>query len=154
MIETRPIQNQDHADIIAVTETLPNWFDEDARKRSIPIDLQHQNGFIARLDGTIVGFMTLFVAEGRLNIGWLGVHSDYHNKGIGSRLLLCAEEYAKQNNLTEIATYTLGAGVDYAPYEATRQFYFSRGFTIYQTSKTDNPGCPEEIKIKKICNES
>ncbi|MDW7762044.1 MAG: hypothetical protein SCM96_15565, partial [Acidobacteriota bacterium] len=24
------------------------------------------------------------------------------------------------------------------------------GFSIYQKSTTDNPGCPEEIKIKKL----
>ncbi len=51
--------------------------------------------------------------------------------------------------MTEIATYTLGEGVAYTPYESTRQFYSSHGFAIYQTSKTDNPNCPEEIKIKK-----
>jgi hypothetical protein len=51
--------------------------------------------------------------------------------------------------VTEIATYTLGDGVDYKPYEAAREFYFRRGFTVYQRSKTDNPGCPEEIKIRK-----
>jgi hypothetical protein len=28
-------------------------------------------------------------------------------------------------------------------------FGFKRGLTIYQRSTTDNPGCPEEIRIKK-----
>jgi len=51
--------------------------------------------------------------------------------------------------LAEIATYTLGDGVDHEPYEATRRFYCSRGFRVYQRGKTDNPGCPEEIKIKE-----
>jgi hypothetical protein len=51
--------------------------------------------------------------------------------------------------LAEIATYTLGDGVEVEPYEATRQFYFKPGSTIYQRNTTDNPGCPEEIWIKK-----
>ncbi|KKM81950.1 hypothetical protein LCGC14_1324590 [marine sediment metagenome] len=148
-IETRPIQQQDHPAILAVAEALPEWFDEDARGRAIPTDLRHQDGFVALSEGKIVGFITLFVAEGRLNIGWLGVRPVFRRKGIGSQLLVRAEELGRQHGLTEIATYTLGDGVAYEPYEATRRFYFSRGFTIYQRSTTDNPGCPEEIKIKK-----
>ena len=60
-----------------------------------------------------------------------------------------AEEFGRQLGLAEIATYTLGDAVDYEPYESTRRFYFARGFKVYQRSTTDNPGCPEEIKIKK-----
>ena len=149
IIETRPIEEQDHPDILAVAESLLDWFDTDARSRAIPSDVRNQHGFVALSEGKIVGFITLFFAEGRLNIGWLGVSPDCQKNGIGSQLLGCAEEFGRQRGLTEIATYTLGDSVVYKPYEATRQFYFSRGFTIYQRSATDNPGCPEEIKIKK-----
>jgi len=149
MTETRPIQDSDHAAIVAVAEALPEWFDEDARGRAIPTDLRHQHGFVAVSDGRIVGFISAFFAEGRINIGWLGVRPDHRRNGIGAELLGCAEEFGRHHGVTEIATYTLGSSVEYEPYEATRQFYFSQGFTIYQTNKTDNPGCPEEIKIKK-----
>lgn len=149
MIETRPIQEKDHAEILAVAEALSEWFDSDARGRAMPADLRHQDGFVALADGQVVGFITTFVAEGRLNIGWLGVRPDCQGKGIGSQLLDRAEELARQKGLTEIATYTLGDSVDYAPYEGTRRFYFARGFGIYERGRTDNPGCPELIKIKK-----
>lgn len=150
MTETRPIQARDHPGILAVAEALPQWFDADARRRAIPTDLQHQDGFVALLGGRAVGFITLFVAEGHLNIGWLGVRPEYQVKGIGTQLLRCAEDMARAMGLTEIATRTLGDGSEYEPYEATRRFYFSRGFRIYRRSRTDNPGCPEEIKIKKV----
>ena len=149
MIETRPIQEQDHTGILALTEALPEWFNADARRRAIPTDLLHQHGFVALSDGDIVGFMTLFFADGRLNIGWLGVRPDCQKNGIGTRLLACAEEFGRRQGVTEIATYTLGESVDYEPYERSRKFYFKQGFTIYQRCTTDNPGCPEEIKIKK-----
>ena len=149
MITTRPMEDQDHPGILAVAEALPEWFDKDARGRAIPADIRHQHGFVALSQGEVVGFITLFVAEGRLNIGWLGVAPEHHKHGIGSQLIAAAEEFGRQHNLTELATYTLGDGVDYKPYEATREFYFRRGFTIYQRSTTDNPGCPEEIRIKK-----
>ena len=149
MIDTRKLQEMDYQAALAVAEELPDWFDVDARGRAIPMDLRHQHGFVALLDGIVAGFITLFVAEGRLNIGWLGVRPDCQRRGIGNRLLACAEEFGIQHGLTEIATYTLGDGVDYKPYEATRKFYFSNGFRVYQLSTTDNPGCPEEIRIKK-----
>ncbi|MFX1537217.1 MAG: GNAT family N-acetyltransferase [Promethearchaeota archaeon] len=149
MIETRPIRDADCAAIVNVAEALPEWFDEDARGRAMPIDLRHQQGFVALSGRQVVGFVTLFFAEGRVNIGWLGVHPEHQRKGIGAMLLRCAEEVGLQHGITEISAYTLGSGVDYEPYERTRRFYFSQGFEIYQTSKTDNPGCSEEIKIKK-----
>jgi GNAT superfamily N-acetyltransferase len=149
MITTRPMEDRDHPGVLAVAEALPEWFDRDARGRAIPADIRHQDGFVALSHGTIIGFVTLFVAEGRLNIGWLGVEPKSQRAGVGSRLLADAEEYGRRCSLTELATYTLGDGVDYQPYEATRAFYFRRGFTVYQRSTTDNPGCPEEIRIKK-----
>jgi GNAT superfamily N-acetyltransferase len=149
MITTRPMEDRDHPGVLAVAEALPEWFDRDARGRAIPADIRHQDGFVALSQGTIVGFVTLFVAEGRLNIGWLGVEPKHQRAGIGSRLLADAEEYGRRCGLTELATYTLGDGVDYKPYDATRAFYFSRGFTVHQRSTTDNPGCPEEIRIRK-----
>jgi len=134
---------------IAVAESLPAWFDADSRRRAIPIDLRHQDGFVA-LDGEqVIGFITLFIAEGRVNIGWMGVHPDYHHQGVGSALIGAAEDYCKQKGIEELATYTLGDSVEYLPYDSTRAFYYSLGFEIYQRSQTDNPGCPEEIKLKK-----
>lgn len=149
MMKIRPIQDADFTAIVNVAQALPDWFDEDARTRSIPIDLRHQQGFVALSDGQIVGFVTLFINEGRVNIGWLGVHPEHHRKGIGTMLIRSAEEFGWRYNITELSTHTLGGGVDYEPYERTRRFYFNQGFKIYQTSKTDNLGCPEEIKIKK-----
>jgi len=145
----RSIQPEDHAGCVGVVRTLTGWFTPDAQDRAVPIDLEHQLGFLAESDGQILGFVTLFVAEGRLNIGWLAVHRDYHHKGIGAKLLARAERCTAELGLTELATYTLGDNVDYEPYEATRAFYFRHGFQVYQRNQTDNPECPEEIKLRK-----
>jgi GNAT superfamily N-acetyltransferase len=133
----------------AVAVSLPAWFDVDSRLRAIPIDLRHQDGFVALDSEQVIGFITLFVAEGRVNIGWMGVHPDYHHQGVGSALIGAAEDYCKQKGIEELATYTLGDSVEYEPYDSTRAFYDSLGFEIYQRSQTDNPSCPEEIKLKK-----
>jgi GNAT superfamily N-acetyltransferase len=149
VIAVRAMRGEDHEAVLAVVEELHEWFDEGARRHAIPIDLAHQDGFVAVAEGVVVGFITLYVAEGRVNIGWLGVRPGLHRQGVGSLLLASAEEYARLRGLDEIATYTLGDGVEYEPYERTRRFYLSRGFTVYQRNTTDNLGCPEEIRISK-----
>ena len=149
MPEVRAMSSDDLPGILAVAGSLPDWFDEDARTRAIPADIRHQNGFVASEDGEVVGFITLFVCEGRLNIGWLGVKPGNHRQGIGTALIEAAEALAIELGLSELATFTLGENIEYAPYVSTRAFYRARGFEIYQRSTTDNPGCPEEIKISK-----
>jgi len=139
----------DHTGVIRVVESLPEWFDQTTRSHSIPIDIQHQSGFVAVQDDRVVGFVTLYVAEGRLQIGWLGVGKEFRGKGIGKALLQRVEKRALELGLAEVATYTLGDSVDYPPYELTRLFYFRNGFEVYQRNQTDNPGCPEEIRIRK-----
>jgi GNAT superfamily N-acetyltransferase len=142
---------KDHLELVVqLIEALPDWFDIDARTRAMPIDLLFQEVFVAEDEGRIVGFITLYIAEGRVNIGWIGVLPDHHRKGIGSQLIKAAEDFSRQKGIDELAVYTLGDSVDYQPYESTRAFYLKHGFSIYQRSQTDNPGCPEEIKLKKI----
>ncbi len=155
MITIRPTHANDCPAILDVAESLPEWFDEDARLRAIPIDIKHNDGFVAVSKGDIVGFITVHVGDGRLHIGWLGVRSDCRRQGIGRRLLLAAERTARDMGVTELATVTLGEGVDYPPYKATRAFYRKHGFVVFQRNKTDNPNCPEEIKLlKKIAQQT
>lgn len=148
-VTIRQIEEQDFPAVAGIVRELPEWFDAVARQHSIPIDLQHQRGFVAVADGPLAGFVTTYVADGGLNIGWLGVHRDWHRRGIGSLLLARVEELAEELGIAEVATYTLGEAVDYPPYEATRQFYFKHGFEVYQRNQTDNPSCPEEIRLRK-----
>jgi GNAT superfamily N-acetyltransferase len=144
-----PMAEEHLEQVLQLIEALLDWFDYDARTRAMPIDLQFQEVFVAEVEGHTVGFITIYIAEGRVNIGWMGVHPDDQRKGIGSQLIKAAEDFSRQKGIDELAVYTLGDSVDYEPYESTRAFYLKHGFTIYQRSQTDNPGCPEEIKLKK-----
>ncbi len=144
-----PLASKHHAGILAVVENLPEWFDETARTKSVPTDLRHQLGYVAVSIHRVVGFITLYVTEGRLHIGWLAVDKHFQKHGVCSRLLGAAESKAREMGIDELATYTLGDSVAYQPYEVTRSFYRKLGFKVYKRSKTDNPGCPEEIWISK-----
>lgn len=130
----RTLVPSDYPAVLDLVAGLPEWFDATARTQSIPIDLRHQHGFVATRDGEIAGFITLFVADGKLNIGWLGVRHDLHRQGIGRLLVAKATEMAQEFGVHALATYTLGDGVDYEPYARTRQFYFATGFAVYQRS--------------------
>ena len=145
----RQFTNADRDAVVQIADDLPEWFNADARERAIPIDVMHQQCYIAFDNDLAVGFITLFVEEGRLHIGWLGVRKAFQGQGIGKALLQQAEESARAAGIVEIATYTLGDSVDYPPYVPTRRFYFHNGFSIYQRCTTDNPGCPEEIRLVK-----
>ncbi len=153
LIQILPLEEQYHSGILAVVEDLPEWFDKTARAKSIPIDIQHQEGFVAVSGQKVVGFVTLYVTESRLHIGWLAVARDFHRQGIGTRLLTAAEMRARELGIDELATYTLGDSVDYEPYDLTRNFYRKHGFSVYKRSRTDNSGCPEEIWISKRVKE-
>jgi GNAT superfamily N-acetyltransferase len=143
------MQEGDHTAVKQIVESLSQWFDDRARNISVPVDIRHQHCFVAVSGDEVVGFITLYVAEGKLNIGWIGVRSDLHRKGIGKLLLKHAEQLAAEMGIAQLGTYTLGDRVDYEPYERTRQFYFKNGFRVYQRSQTDNPSCPDEIRIVK-----
>ena len=147
--QIEPLDTKHYSGILEIVERLPEWFDETARTRSVPIDLRHQFGFVAVSNQRVVGFVTLYVTEGRLHIGWLAVDRPLQKHGVGSRLLVAAESKAREMGIDELATYTLGDSVAYQPYEVTRSFYRKLGFKVYKRSRTDNPGCPEEIWISK-----
>jgi GNAT superfamily N-acetyltransferase len=135
--------------VLAVVAELPEWFDSEARERTIPTDLRHQVTFIAEDQSHIVGFITLHVCNGRLEISWMGVRPERRRAGIGKALLERAERLATEWGLEEMSVMTLGDSVDYEPYGSTRRFYLANGFRICQRNLTDNPGCPEEWRMRK-----
>lgn len=137
-----------HEDIFNVMKSLNNWFDENAL-RNIPIDLQYHRGFTAVDKKEVIGFVTYFVYEGVGNIGWIGVLEKYHNQKIGSLLLSSLEEALKQGGIDCIQVYTLSDTVEYEPYNATRAFYYNKGFKEYRRIKTGNKNCPEELYLRK-----
>lgn len=147
--EIREYHAKDYQQVLDLARGLPEWFNEDALQRSIPLDLKFQRVFVVEDSGAIQGFITLFVMEGRLHIGWLAVAKEFHGRGVGRKLIERAEVFAREQGISELATYTLGDSVDYPPYEETRKFYYRMGFEVYERCQTDNEECPEEMKIKK-----
>ncbi|HTZ27831.1 MAG TPA: GNAT family N-acetyltransferase [Streptosporangiaceae bacterium] len=62
--------------------------------------------WVAELDGAIVGLLVLVVCPGYLLIENIAVQPSAQRRGIGSRLLMLAEDEARANGLGEIRLYT------------------------------------------------
>jgi GNAT superfamily N-acetyltransferase len=148
-VQVRPAIPNDIPAIVSLAQSLDAWFDEHALTIAIPTDVKHQTTFIAIDRGELIGFISLYVAEGRLNIGWIGVRKDWHRRGAGTALVVRAEQSARDLGLDTLTVATLGDSVDFEPYERTRRFYFKNGFRVTRRLRTDNPSCPEMIELSK-----
>jgi len=62
--------------------------------------------WVAEVDGAIVGLLVLVVHPGYLLIENIAVQPSAQRRGIGSRLLVLAEDEARANGLGEIRLYT------------------------------------------------
>lgn len=146
----RPIEISDHDAVTELMSSLPEWFTPEAVEH-FRIDLRYHRGFVAVADRdqALAGFVTYFVYDGVGIISWIGVARESHHQGIGTRLLHAVEEALRADEIHIMQVYTLGDSVDYEPYEATRAFYYGNGFTEYRRILTDNPGCPEELYLRK-----
>jgi GNAT superfamily N-acetyltransferase len=148
-VQIRPAVPDDIPAILSLAQGLNAWFDEHALTIAIPIDVKHQTTFVAIDRNEPIGFVSLYVSEGRLNIGWIGVRLDWHRRGAGTALVARAEKSARDLGLDTLGVITLGDSVDYEPYERTRRFYFKNGFRLARRLRTDNPSCPEMIELAK-----
>jgi ribosomal protein S18 acetylase RimI-like enzyme len=68
--------------------------------------VQSGEAWVAEVDGAIVGLLVLVVYPGYLLIENIAVQPSAQRRGIGSRLLLLAEDEARANGLSEIRLYT------------------------------------------------
>ena len=132
-IDIEDMRPEHHEQILALAKQLPEWFDDKARVRYIPLDLKLHQGYIARSGQRLIAFVTFTSKTGRGVISWIGVHPDHHRQGIGRRLLETVERYFRSLGCQRISVETVGwSDPEYPPYEKTRAFY--RGME-YQVSR-------------------
>src|SRR5262249_38427903 len=74
----------DQAAVVCLATELGEWFNADGL-REIATDLRYQPGFVAEMNGQIIGFVVISVYEAKGRISWLGVQRDRQRMGIGRR---------------------------------------------------------------------
>lgn len=148
-IEIRKGVLEDHPAVISIATVLKGWF-SDKEVKYIKQDLKSHQLLVAEIDSKVIGFLSYFTYEGIGHIGWLGVLKEYHRQGIGRALYNEFEQEMGKIKIRTLQVYTLGDGVDYEPYERTRNFYRKVGFKTHRIEETDNPECPEDLILRKI----
>ena len=138
----------DLQDIMSISKSLDDWFNEDGIKY-IEQDFAFEKTIIAEIDSKPIGFLSFFTYEGIGYLGWMGVYETYHGSSAAKLLFDEFENIMKQNGISTLQVKTLGDSVSYAPYDRTKSFYKKMGFTKHRSELTENPGCPEELILRK-----
>ncbi len=138
----------DHERAVDLGRALPEFFN-DQGIAEMTDEIPREQGAVAEIDGELVGFVTWVIHEGIGRIGWIAVSGDHHRRGIGRRLVEHAEHDLRAAGIRDLEVDTLGESVEYEPYDRTRAFYRSVGFTDLKSVMLDNPGMPEMLTLRK-----
>lgn len=113
---------------LAIAKSLSDFFNSDGIN-SLTEDLKTHKLFGAFLDGNIVGFVTLRIADvGSLEISWLAVLVDFQGRGIGSSLVRESVKKFSTEGFEVCYVKTLAETVEDEGYAKTRKFYKNLGF--------------------------
>ncbi len=139
----------DHAEIMKIAKSLPEWFTKDG-VRQIRYAIKRQDGIVA-VDRKVVGFVTYRTWKNTALMTWIAVSPEKRKKGIGAALVKEMERLMKKKGLTKIQVSTLARTVRYKPYQETRKFYEETGFKSARIDKNFYPqGGDREIMVKKL----
>ena len=121
-------------DIAALIVRLGKWFDIGA-SHSIGEQLHGDTTLLAIDDATdrAIGFVVVRFDDARTGrITWSGVDPAWQRCGVGRAMIESVVDEARGAHLDHLVVETMSDAVDYEPFEATRRFYRSLGFTPYR----------------------
>ncbi len=138
-----PLKGQ--ADLCApILEGLPDWFGIETARLDYLRQVDEQPTYLARLDGNLIGFLTVkshFAATAELLV--IGVSQRHHRRGIGHMLLQRTEADLRARGCRYLQVKTLAASNSDENYARTRRFYGAMGFEPLEELTTlwgpDNP---------------
>ena len=147
-LKIREGTTSDYDTVLHIAKSLDDWFNEEGIKY-IEQDLEFEKLIIVDADSEPIGFLSYFLYEGIGYLGWIGVSEQFHGTGAGELLFYEFEKIMKELTINILQVKTLGESIDYPPYDRSRGFYQKVGFESHRSEFTDNPGCPEELILRK-----
>ena len=106
----------------------PREYLEDELKLYDPIVLKRfvededKYGFVAEVDGRIIGIIIGKITYGIFDISWIAVEPEWQGRSIGRRLLEAAIQYSRRRGCHKMIAYTLPIAI------STIGFYLKMGF--------------------------
>ncbi len=123
------LRDVDAQDCVEVVRSLPEWFSYPGALDDVASACRTQEGFCARLDGRVVGFVAVRPCfEESLEITYLAVHAAFRRKGIGRALVRAVAELCIARSVESICLLTLGPTAGSSFYGETVEFYRALGF--------------------------
>lgn len=130
-MEIKKVQNVNDKKEITnlILRNLPNWFGIEEGIVEYVEESKNTDFYVAYDVNKPLGFISIrsnnrYTSE----VYIIGVIEEYHNKGIGRKLLKVAEEELKKNNVKFLMVKTLGEAHPDKYYKLTREFYNRCGF--------------------------
>ena len=135
-LEVRPLAVGDASICDRIILSLPRHFGYEAGRAACAQAVRTSEGWVAALDGRVVGFLTLQPQNATtVEITWMAVQAERRRQGIGRRLIerLRQETQARGYRLLLVSTLAPSyegdtAGPVEEGYAATRAFYQTVGF--------------------------
>jgi len=135
-----------------VLRALPQWFGIEAANQHYLTAIQQLPTFLASDGERVLGFLSVkrhFPRTAEIYV--TGVLPEFHRRGIGSALLLAAEDDLRQEGVEYLQVKTLSASHPDEGYARTRAFYLSVGFEPLEEIKTLwDEANPALLLIKKL----
>jgi GNAT superfamily N-acetyltransferase len=129
----RPLRPPDAPACDAIMRTLPDFFGHEGGLADCAEAVRRQQGRVAEVEGRVAGFATWTSrTDATAEITWMAVERSLRHGGIGTAIVeaVCADLAERGYRLALAMTSARDKGphaVDDV-YEATRRFWFARGF--------------------------
>ena len=124
-----PLRASDASDCVDTIRSLPEWFGYPGALDDVVDAVRNQEGFVARCDGRVVGFITIRPSFAEcLEITYLAVQATFRHKGIGRELILAVGGLCSERGIDSICLLTLGPTAGSGFYQETVEFYRAMGF--------------------------
>lgn len=112
-----------------VTSKLPEYFGLPEVNEHYAQGVRECINIAAKVDNQFVGLISIeFPYSNNANIYWMAILAEYHNQGIGKKLIESARELAKNKQAKTITVETLSPKNADENYLKTYNFYLKNGF--------------------------
>lgn len=147
----QPYKSEYYTRCYDIFNELDGWFGSEEINSDYAAQLTEGSAFVAIVNGCVQGVLSLDWHFGTTaEIYSMAISLDYHRKGLGTQLILAAENLAREKSYEFLHVKTLGDEATHLGYKNTRAFYENFGFKKLFQTKDLWGGLPTMLYVKSI----